>query len=237
MTQTTHEERLEVYKEALWIFGQETQLVVALEELSEIQKEICKALRGFVHPAQLAEEVADATIMLEQLRYIFRYMDDMVVFGPNKKKLHKMRVQIEEWMHANGLEMKGNWQICKEDKEPLDFMGFRFWRDRTTLRRSIMLRITRRVRRVDKKGRWATPQDAAAVLSYMGWIYASDTHEMFLTWIKPHLHIQRMKNIVRRAQHEALQKRKHRKTTGMGHYHFSGSGVPQLQHCGGSGNR
>lgn len=36
MTQTTHEERLEVYKEALWIFGQETQLVVALEELSEI---------------------------------------------------------------------------------------------------------------------------------------------------------------------------------------------------------
>lgn len=68
---TTKEERLEVYKEALWMFGQETQLVVALEELSEIQKEVCKALRGFVHPAQLAEEIADATIMLEQLRYIF----------------------------------------------------------------------------------------------------------------------------------------------------------------------
>lgn len=71
MTQTTHEERLEVYKEASLIFGEETQLVVALEELSEIQTEICKALRGFVPPAQLAEEVADATIILEQLRYIF----------------------------------------------------------------------------------------------------------------------------------------------------------------------
>ena len=169
--------------------------------------------------------------------YYIRYMDDMVVFGPNKKKLHKMRVQIEEWMHANGLEMKGNWQICKEDKEPLDFMGFRFWRDRTTLRRSIMLRITRRVRRVDKKGRWATPQDAAAILSYMGWIYASDTHKMFLIWIKPHLHIQRMKNIVRRAQREALQKRKHRKAAGVGHHIFPGSGVPQLQRNGGPGDR
>ena len=81
MTQTTHEERLEVYKEALWMFGQETQLVVALEELSEIQKEICKAMRGFVNPALLAEEVADATIMLEQLRYIFSidpFVDQMV---------------------------------------------------------------------------------------------------------------------------------------------------------------
>ena len=71
MTQTAKEERLEVYAAAQEAFGTDTQLVVALEELSEIQKEVCKALRGFVHPAQLAEEVADATIMLEQLRYIF----------------------------------------------------------------------------------------------------------------------------------------------------------------------
>lgn len=68
---TSKEERLKVYAAALETFGTDTQLVVALEELSEIQKEVCKALRGFVYPAQLAEEVADATIMLEQLRYIF----------------------------------------------------------------------------------------------------------------------------------------------------------------------
>lgn len=152
-----------------------------------------------------------------QAKYYVRYMDDMVVFGPNKKKLHKMRIQIQEWLHANGLEMKGNWQICKEEAEPLDFMGFRFYRNRTTLRRSIMLRITRRVRRVDRKGRAATYQDAAAILSYMGWIYASDTHQMFTIWIKPHLHIQRMKTIVRRKQRENLQKRKHPAAARMGH--------------------
>ena len=81
MTQTTKEERLRVYAAALEIFGPDTQLVVALEELSEIQKEVCKALRGFTHPAQVAEEIADATIMLEQLRYIFNVgpaVDQMV---------------------------------------------------------------------------------------------------------------------------------------------------------------
>lgn len=149
--------------------------------------------------------------------HYIRYMDDMVVFGRNKKALHKMRVKIAAWLEDHGLEMKANWQICKEDTEPLDFMGFRFYRNRTTLRRSIMLRITRRVRRVDRKGKWATPHDAAAVLSYMGWIYASDTHQMFLVWIKPHLHIQRMKSIVRRAQNEKVFKHKYRKTPGVGH--------------------
>lgn len=81
MSHTTHEERQKVYADALETFGVNTQLVVALEELSEIQKEVCKALRGFTHPAQVAEEIADATIMLEQLRYIFQVgpaVDQMV---------------------------------------------------------------------------------------------------------------------------------------------------------------
>ena len=81
MTQTAKEERLKVYAAALEAFGTDAQLVVALEELSEIQKEVCKALRGFTHPAQVAEEIADATIMLEQLRYIFQVgpaVDQMV---------------------------------------------------------------------------------------------------------------------------------------------------------------
>lgn len=72
MSQTPHEERLRVYAEALKTFSPEVQLAVALEEMSELQKELCKALRGFVHPAHVAEELADAGIMLEQIRYIFR---------------------------------------------------------------------------------------------------------------------------------------------------------------------
>ena len=66
-----YEERAKVYTDALETFGSTMQLIVALEEMSELQKEITKALRGNLNPMHLAEEVADATIMLEQVRQMF----------------------------------------------------------------------------------------------------------------------------------------------------------------------
>lgn len=86
-------DRVAVYNDALATFGTETQLTVALEEMSELQKEVCKALRGFTHPAELAEELADVTIMLEQLRLIFSIgpaVDQMV-----GRKLARLRQRIE----------------------------------------------------------------------------------------------------------------------------------------------
>ena len=152
---------------------------------------------------------------LKAVHYI-RYMDDMIVFGRNKKELHRFRSLIAAKLTENGLTMKGNWQVCKLDCEPLDFMGFRFYRDHTALRRSVMLRITRKVKKVDKKGRAATYGDACAVISYMGWIKHSHSHNLFETRIHPYLHLVRIKNIVRRAQNENLHKPKHGTTRRMG---------------------
>lgn len=90
----TPADRVAVYADALATFGVETQLTVALEEMSELQKEICKALRGFTHPAELAEELADVTIMLEQLRIIFSIgpaVDQMV-----GHKLARLRQRIDD---------------------------------------------------------------------------------------------------------------------------------------------
>lgn len=71
MNKISYEERATVYADALATFGTGMQLIVALEEMSELQKEITKALRGDLNPRHLAEEVADATIMLEQVRQMF----------------------------------------------------------------------------------------------------------------------------------------------------------------------
>ena len=71
MNKISYEERLKTYTNALVTYGEQAQMVVALEELSECQKDICKFLRGFGNAGDLAEEIADATIMLEQMRYIF----------------------------------------------------------------------------------------------------------------------------------------------------------------------
>ena len=77
MNKIPYKQRVQTYTNALIHYGEENQLTVALEELSECQKEICKFLRGYGNAGHLAEEVADAMIMLEQVVNIFG-IDEMV---------------------------------------------------------------------------------------------------------------------------------------------------------------
>ena len=77
MNKISYEQRVQTYTNALIHYGEENQLTVALEELSECQKEICKFLRGYGNAGHLAEEVADSLIMLEQVIHIFG-IDEMV---------------------------------------------------------------------------------------------------------------------------------------------------------------
>ena len=53
--------------EAIQLYGEENQLIVALEELAELQKEITKTLRGQGRREAVLEEISDVRIMLEQL--------------------------------------------------------------------------------------------------------------------------------------------------------------------------
>ena len=75
MNNIDYSERCKTYTKAMMAFGERNQLIVAVEELSECQKEICKILRGGEDYLHLAEEVADATIMLEQIRLMFNIND------------------------------------------------------------------------------------------------------------------------------------------------------------------
>ena len=52
-------------------YGDE-QIVVAIEELSELTKELCKALRGQVNTQNILEELADCYIVLEEMKILFK---------------------------------------------------------------------------------------------------------------------------------------------------------------------
>lgn len=46
--------------------------------------------------------------------HYMRYMDDMVVFGSNKRVLHRMRQAISDYLEMElGLELKANWQVFR----------------------------------------------------------------------------------------------------------------------------
>lgn len=102
-----------------------------------------------------------------KVKYYVRYMDDMVLFSNNKKELRKIKIEIDNFLSKEKLTIKENWQLFKTESRPLDFLGYRFYRGYTTLRRSNFLRIKRRAKKMSKKDH-ITFHDAAAMISYSG---------------------------------------------------------------------
>lgn len=93
MNNFTYEERKAVYEQALAKWGAKMQATVAIEEMSEVIKEITKSLRGELNREHLAEEIADATIMLEQLRQMFNINDSVCSWMDYKIAALKRKVE------------------------------------------------------------------------------------------------------------------------------------------------
>lgn len=51
--------------------GAEAQICMVFEEMAELQKELCKSLRRKENKSEIAEEIADVEIMLEQMKILF----------------------------------------------------------------------------------------------------------------------------------------------------------------------
>lgn len=64
-------------KEGILKLSVSTQLIIAIEELSELQKEICKDKRGLYNAEHMAEEMAHSIFMIDQLLII--YDNDVLV--------------------------------------------------------------------------------------------------------------------------------------------------------------
>ena len=84
----------EIYREALNRWGAEAQTLMVFEEMSELQKELCKHARGRDNREAIAEEIADVKIMLEQM-IILHDCEDMVEVH-KFKKIHRLKVRLEQ---------------------------------------------------------------------------------------------------------------------------------------------
>jgi len=119
-----------------------------------------------------------------RIKYYVRYVDDLVLLGGNKKVLHKARIDIGKYLQSIKLKIKNDWQVFLINARAIDFLGFRFYRDHTTLRRSNALRIRRRMVKISKKGK-LNFKDACAIVSYWGWIKRSDSYNFYHRYVKP----------------------------------------------------
>jgi len=58
-------------------YGKENQVLIAIEEMSELTKELCKYYRRYDRRREIIEEISDAEIMLEQLKELFNCESDV----------------------------------------------------------------------------------------------------------------------------------------------------------------
>lgn len=166
------------------------------------------------------------------LKKDMRYMDDVTIFDDNKKKLHRAIVEIQIFIGRRRrfrLKLKHNYQVCKfcykKSKRTigrcLDFMGFLFYREKTLIRKNIMLsatRLAKHMHQAKEAGRGYFAKHIKAMLSYMGWFSCTNTYECYRENIKPFVKIGKLKKIVskldRRQNHETVDNRTMRSRTG-----------------------
>lgn len=129
-------------------------------------------------------------------KYYVRYVDDLVILGGNKKTLHKMRRAIDVYLREINLVMKANWQVYLVNTRAIDFLGFRFYRDHTTLRKRNALRIKRRLVKIANKESLGFT-DACAVISYWGWLKRSDSYRFYHEHVKPKVSLAQARGRVR----------------------------------------
>lgn len=82
-----------VLQRALDTYGSLPQIVMVFEEMSELQKELCKYLRGKYSPANISEEIADVEIMLEQMKMLFCCADD--VRDGRRRKVARLKKRLD----------------------------------------------------------------------------------------------------------------------------------------------
>lgn len=102
-------------------------------------------------------------------KYVFRYMDDVVILSNSTEQLHCLLEEIKEYLDNIKLKLKSNYQIFPADIRGIDFLGYRIFGKYVLLRKSTCKSFKRKMRKIKRKGD-ITYSDNCAIQSYIGWL-------------------------------------------------------------------
>ena len=84
----------DLLKKAVDKWGEGPQILMAIEETSELTTELCHYLRDRGNLDKISEEMADVELMLDQLKYIFNNVGEIEQW--KIKKYHRLRKRLEK---------------------------------------------------------------------------------------------------------------------------------------------
>lgn len=90
------------FQNALDHYGKSPQIAMVMEEMSELQKELCKNLRGADNVPAISEEIADVSIMLDQMKILFNCERDAE--RVRTAKVYRLMDRIASEREAHSME-------------------------------------------------------------------------------------------------------------------------------------
>ena len=114
-------------------------------------------------------------------KHYLRYVDDFIVLGSSKRKLHRMVPKIKAALAEIGLDLKGNWQIFPVRVRGIDMLGYRYFGDYVLMRKRNILSLIRALRKYKKH---RTTKRARGLLSRLGQLIHFNSYHFYQKYVK-----------------------------------------------------
>lgn len=109
-----------------------------------------------------------------RVAYLYRYADDLVLLDGNRRKILMAEKLIDAFLMFEDLEVKNTWRIFKVDENnAIDFVGYKFYRSKISIRKKIFKNIRRvavRLFRKIKLLKKISAKQIRSLMSYLGYI-------------------------------------------------------------------
>ena len=126
------------------------------------------------------------------VKHYMRYVDDIVILCYTKDDAKNALSSITSFINIEGLGINRKTQIYKFDNRDIDFMGFRFFKQKTILRKTILFKLLRKARKLKKK-KYITIYDIRQMMSYIGWYKWCMIHDVWQKYVTPNFSIKNAK--------------------------------------------
>lgn len=124
-----------------------------------------------------------------KIKYVVRYMDDIVIFGSSSASLHELHRKIDQYLHTNlDVEIKQNWQVFPTAIRGVDFVGYRFFYGYKLSRKTTCKKFKAKMLAIKQKqdeGKMINYSEWCSANSYDGWLKWCDAYRLRQKYIEP----------------------------------------------------
>lgn len=126
-----------------------------------------------------------------------RYVDDMIILGNNKRKLHNFIKKIEEYLEVKlNLKLKENYQLLNLEKgDDIEFLGYKISKEKTRLCKPVFHKFVRLYKRMNDKSK----RRAKTIVSLFGWFKRTSYSYMYYKkYLQPIIQFSTIKKLLRK---------------------------------------